>query len=429
VTFKIDKPLGTSATNRRSPKYISPATTEITINVEQNGTSISGYPLTAQLTPTSNGCQSTLATLLCQVTLPLAPGSYTAILTTNDAGNQTLSAQTISFTIVGGQNNVVPLILSGIPYAIGVTTGANAVKGSATSGLTLYGSSTQPILVSAFDADGNIIIGPGAPTFTAAVVSGLNWNVQAPTTTAPNTVLISPPGTNGSGATIAVTAQYPDATCTQPGAVCTQTFSITNHIQTLFVAAFDGNTIVEDVPPTGSPTTIMAGAYPYALALSPAGNLFVANYFGGVAGFAPPLSMSSVNTINVTNGVSHPGALAFDAAGDLFVANYNTSNVTEYAPPYTGPPVVTIPVVAAQALAVDPSSGNLFVTNDSASVLMYAPPYTGNPTTLSGGMNQPSNLALDGAGDLFVINSGNSSVTEYVPPYTVAPVATIVSGL
>jgi hypothetical protein len=426
VTFKIDKPLGTSAANRRSPKYISPATTALTIDVKQNGSSIGGYPVTAQLTPTSNGCSSTLASTLCQVTLPLAPGSYTATLTTADANNTTLSAQTISFTIVAGQNNVVPLILSGIPYAIGVTTGGYAVTGSASSGLTLYGTATQPILVSAFDADGNIIIGPGAPAFSASVLSGNNWTVNAPATTAPNTVTITPPGTNGSGATIAVTAVYPDSTCTQTGAVCARTFSITNHIQTLFVATQDAG--IDEAFPPGQPTILAAlGSTPEAVALGPSGNLFIATSITGVAELLPPYTGAPVT---IANGVQDPLALAFDAGGDLFVADSYDSTVREYAPPYTGSPLVTLPGSSVWGLAVDPSSGNLFVPSESShNVLVYAPPYTGTPTTITAGIDAPFKVALDGAGDLFVLDVGNGWVTEYAPPYTGSPIATITSGV
>jgi len=437
VTFKIDKPQGTSGTNRRSAKYLSPATSQISIDVQQSGTSIAGYPVTAALTAPSTGCVSTLATTLCQITLPLGPGTYTAILTAKDGNNVPLSTQTIGFTILAGQNNVVPLILSGIPYAIGVTTGANAVKGSATSGLTLYGSGTQPVIVSAFDADGNIIIGPGAPTFSANVVSGLNWDVMSPTTTAPNTVLVSPPGTNGSGATIAVTAVYPDSTCTQPGAVCTRTFSITNHIQTLFVADGGNSRITAYAPPySGAPVTINNSiTAPVSIALNAAGQLLAAGYPNDFTVWSAPYTgaPAAFNSVSLTTG------LVLDAAGDAFVANNGANTITEYLPPYTGGVATTIStdIDTPEGMAFD-SAGNLFVANNGSScgingcqgdVAIYAPPYTGTPTLVTSGIGHPGPIAIDGSGNLFVGNQSNSTVTVFAPPYTGAAIATISTGV
>src|ERR1700722_14642889 len=140
ATFRIDVPKTGAAANKRSPQYVSPATTQMAINIEQSGTSIAGYPVTVGLTPTSGGCSSTLASTYCQLTVALAPGSYTATLTTEDANNTPLSsAESIAFTITAGTNNVIPITLSGIPATLQVTSGARAIHGAATSGLTLYG--------------------------------------------------------------------------------------------------------------------------------------------------------------------------------------------------------------------------------------------------------------------------------------------------
>ncbi len=426
VTFKLDQPASTNAANRRSPKYLSPATSQIAIDVEQNGSSINGYPVNAALTLNNNVCSSTLATTLCQITLPLAPGTYTAILTAEDGNNVALSSQTIGFTITAGQNNVVPLVLSGIPYALGITGGASAVQGSANSGLTLYGSAAQPVLVSAFDADGNIIIGPGAPAFTASVLAGTNWHVQAPATTAPNTALITPPGTNGAGATISVTAVYPDTTCSQPGAVCTRTFSITNHIQTLFVATQDAG--VDAALPPGQPTILAATGSPQlVVALNPAGDLIVLTSNSGVEEYFPPYTGAPVA---IASGLTAPVALAFDAGGDLFVADSYANTVTEYAPPYTGSPLVTLPGAGVWGLTVDRSTGDLFIPSETShDVLVYAPPYSGPTTTIASGISFPSQVTLDATGNLFVLDIGNGSVMEYAPPYNGSPIATITAGL
>ncbi len=436
VTFLIDVPAqSTTAASRRRPQYISPATTQMVVNIQQNGSSVSGYPVTVSLTPTSGGCTSTLANTSCQLSFSLAPGSYSATLTAQDASAQALSAaQSVAFTVVVGSNNTVAITLSGIPQEMDIAPGARAVHGSQSAGLVLYGSSPQPFIVNVRDVDGNIIVGPGSPTYSVSVLSGSGWTPAAPSSTAPNVFTLTPPGTNGAGALLRVTATYSDATCTRAGAVCSATFSVKNDIQTLFIAnqasPEGGNTVTEYAPPyTGTPTTISNGVYlPFALVLDAYGNLFVANEEGGstVTEYAPPYSGTPTT---ISNGVNEPFALALDAAGDLFVANTGGSTVTEYAPPYSGTPTtISNGVNKPFALALD-AAGDLFVANTGGNtVTEYAPPYSGTPTTISTGVNQPYALALDAAGDLFVANEEGSTVTEYAPPYSGTP-TTISNGV
>ena len=181
VTFRIDVPAKTGAAHARHPQYLSPATTQMSIDIRQSGVSISGYPTTVPLTPTSGGCTSTLATTYCQLAVSLAPGAYTATLTAEDASANALSsAQTVPFTVAAATNNIIPLTLSGIPVALAVAPGARAVHGSEGAGLTLYGSAAQPVIITARDRDGNIIVGPGSPTYTISLISGSGWSAAAP---------------------------------------------------------------------------------------------------------------------------------------------------------------------------------------------------------------------------------------------------------
>jgi hypothetical protein len=401
------------------------------INIEQSGTSIAGYPVTVGLTPTSGGCSSTLASTYCQLTVALAPGNYTATLTTEDANNTPLSSgQSIAFTITAGANNVIPITLSGIPYALQVASGAAAVHGSAGAGFKLYGLGAQPVIVTALDADGNIIVGPGSPTYTANELIGSGWSAAAPSSTTPNTIAITPPGTNGSGATFSVSASYADSTCSQSGAVCTATFTIVNDVQTLFVANFNLSTVTAYTSPyTSAPTTISAGVIsPQALALDGGGDLFVSNVNAEtVTEYPPPYTAESASI-----SVGEPGiALALNNGVDLLVSNGTANTVIAYPPPYNGNNASTLSsgLNDPSALALD-SSGNLFVANEvNNTVTEYAPPYTGTPaTTISSNVSDPWALTLDGAGDLFVANYLNFTVTEYVPPYTGTPAATITTS-
>jgi len=429
VTFLIDVPAQGLTASRRRPQYVSPATTQMVIDIRQGGVSIAGYPITVALTPTSGGCTSTLANTSCQLSLSLVPGNYTATLTAEDASAQALSiAQSIAFTVVPVGTNRIALTLSGIPHELDIAPGARAVHGSQNEGLLLYGSSAQPFIVNVRDIDGNIIVGPGAPTYAVSVVSGSGWTPANPSGTAPNTFTLTPPGINRAGAVLRVTATYSDTTCSQPGAVCTTTFSVKNDIQTLFVANAGNNHVTEYAPPyTGTPTIISTDVNgPFALTLDAAGDLFVANDGNNtVTEYAPPYT--GTPTI-ISTDVNGPFALTLDAAGDLFVAD-SGNTVTEYAPPYTGTPTtISTGVSDPQALALD-AAGDLFVANfNPNTVTEYAPPYTGTPTTISTGVSEPEALTLDAAGDLFVANVGNNTVTEYAPPYTGTP-TTISTGL
>jgi hypothetical protein len=433
-TIAVPKATGTAST-RRSPRYVSPATASMTVNVvtDPGGTSVVSE--TVALTTTSTGCSSTLASTLCTLTIALGPGSYDATISTADAGSTVLShGQLVDFTIVAGQTNTVSLTLSGIPAALIVSGGTVAVHGSQSAGFTLYGMTAQPLVVEALDADGNLIVGPGSPTFTVAPTSGSGFTITNPTTTSPNTVTLTPPGTNGPGEAFSLTAAYSDGTCSLSGAVCSATFNVKNDVQTLFVANHGSDSVTEYAPPyTGAPTTISNGVVvPDALAMDAAGDLFVASYDAGVTEYASPYT--GAPTVTIASGINEPDALTLDAAGDVFVANFagytgNTGAVTEYAPPYTGTSAtITTGIEQPGSLALD-AYGDVFVANlFNSTVTEYAPPYTGAPTTISTGMDRPEGLALDAAGDLFVANAFNGTVTKYVPPYTAAP-TTISNGV
>jgi hypothetical protein len=472
-TIAIPKATGT-ASARRSPRYVSPATASMTVHVvtDPGGTSVVSE--TVALTNTSNGCSSTLASTSCTLAISLPIGSYDASISTADAGATALSqGQLVDFTIVEGQTNTVALTLSGIPTALIVSGAALAVHGSQAAGFTLYGLTARPLLVQALDADGNVIVGPGAPTFTVASTSGSGYTIVNPTTTAPNTVTLTPPGTNGASETFSVTAASGDGTCALSGSVCSATFSVKNDVQTLFVANHGNSTVMAYAPPyTGAGTTISNGvAVADALATDAAGDLFVGSFGAGVTEYASPytgapmvtigsgvdepvsLAFDAVGDLFVSNsaggtgnagtvteyaapyggpsatistGIDTPGSLALDGAGDVFVANLFNSTVTEYAPPYTGTPTtISTGVDHPEAVALN-ATGDLFVANAfNATVTEYAPPYSGTPTTISSGVSLPDGLTVNSAGDVFVSNEGNNKVTEYAPPYTGSPMTTI----
>ncbi len=436
ATLSIRIPKATQTAGGTKPAYVSPATTQMTLDIQQGGVSITGYPTTVALTPTSAGCSSTLASTLCQLTLSLAPGNYVASLTLLDASSTALSAvQNVAFTVTAGTANAINVSLSGIPHSIVVSPGTYAVTGTQNAGMTLYGAAAQHLIVNALDGDGNIIIGPGAPTFTATVQSGTGWSTTAPAASTPNTLTVTPPGSNGSFASLAVTAAYPDATCSLSGAVCSTTVGIKNDVQRLYVLNFGTPAVTGYTLPatTGASPSIAAfngGHFSngFALVLNSSNDVFVADptvaaRTGTNAVYEYTSSGAYVTSIPSTSGVNQPWGLAVDRTGDLFVANLGGKNVTEYPPPYTTSTPITLSkgtsgsafTFGAGGLTFD-SNGNLFIETENT-LYTFGPPFaTANNATAQQSLgNYGTPLAIDQANNIYAIDT-NGKVLKLEPP-------------
>ena len=402
----------------RRPAYVSPATQSMKISVLQGSTSVLSQ--TVGLTATSSGCTSSLANITCTLTLNLNAGSYTASITTydgaNGTGNALSTAQNVSFTVAANQNNIVPLGLSGIP--------ANIVA--------LAGNTANTVYVVAEDADGNFIVGSGAPTFTATKASGnAVAAITQPSSTAPNTIALAPasPAVYGTE-TIGVTASYPTGQtngCASSGAVCALAapISVTNNDGTAFIANYeDDNTIGFSLPLTSntqSPSfTFGALGYPYGgVAVSGTGTLFTWGYSSGSLLVSSPPYTNSTVTANATIGLSDSywqGAVAPN--GDVFIPEYPGAVAIE-APPYTGAATQLSTGVSDIYGAAADSNSNLYVANEgSDSVTVYAPPYTSVSATLAT-TSSPYGVVVSGSKlyvteddyvDIFTLPATSSSV-------------------
>lgn len=381
-----------NTTSTKRPAYVSPATQSMTIAVLSGTTTVISQ--TVGLTTTSTGCTSSLANITCTLTLNLNPGSYTASITTydgtNGSGNALSTAQALSFTVTAGQNNIVPLGLSGIPTSI----------------LAFAGTATNSVYVVAQDADGNFIVGPGAPTFTATGSGATVATITQPTATAPNTIafaVASPapaPGTE----TVNVTASYPSgetSACSQAGAVCTLATPIT-------------------VTYTG-------------------GTAFLANYENdNVIGFAlPPTSNTQAASVTIPGVNDEPywGIAVNSSTGEVFSWGYSSPyTLVASSPPYTSSVSNTSTGLVepyGYSIASVAPNGDLFIpeyptTNGAVGVL--APPYTGAVTAITNGIDDPYGVATDSSNNLYVANGGASTVTVYAPPYTGTPTTVATSA-
>jgi len=379
ANFRITIPAKTTTASHRTPAYVSPATQSMTVAISGSASSMQ----TVNLTPTSSGCSSTLATTQCTLTIALAPGTYTAVVTTYDglnaAGNVLSSGQNVNFTVVAGTTNTVALTLSGIPHAIIVAPQSAGITQVNPTNLRMVGFATQKALIVATDADGNIIVGPGAPTYTVAQASGAPFAITNQTIASPNTFALAVQSQNGSEilAGFTITAAFSDQTCSQTGAVCTATFNVDEHEPTLFIQ--QNQELDALTPPYGQNVTALSG-------------------YGGADTFGN-------------------GSMAFDSAGNLYVtddANYQTD---VYAPPYTSDPFQTYPATSAASggtdldgVAISPND-TLFIADGSNIDIV---PHGGTLTSIANGQ-QVRHVITDSADDVYAL-SADGSLTKYSAP-------------
>lgn len=186
----------------------------------------------------------------------------------------------------------------------------------------------------------------------------------------------------------------------------------------------NGNSISK-VTSSGAVSTFVSGLKsPSSLAFDNAGNLYVANWSNnGYGNISKVSSGGSVSTF-VNSGVNYSTALAIDNVGNLYVTNQGGNSVSK---------VISSGVVStfvaglsnASSLAFD-TSGDLYV----AEQLQYGSQYNYNSISLvskitsnsvmtmfvDSGLNNPSALTFDKAGNLYVANQlgnfANSSISK-----------------
>ncbi len=458
VTVRITIPKKNATA--RGAQYVSPATTQMTIDIEQGGVPISGYPQTIGLTPTSTGCTSTLANTLCQLSLALAPGAYTATISLLDAsGNALSSAQSVPFTVVAGTNNTIPIVLGGIPHAIDLTP-VNAPNSIGPSGLSVLGMQSIPIAAYTTDADDNIIVGPGAPTMTASVSSvgsGSGIGVTSPSSTTPNTLAISSTGYGTATLTVVATPSIGSAIQSQipvtagyylttlaGGTMCgfadgsglsarfgcggSRAIGITyDSGDGNFYAADDGNCAIRQVTAAGVVTTIAGGPANCGFADGTGtaakfysvkaitydtgnGNLYVADNCAirqvTISGLVTTIAGGGPSACGFADGTgsaakfSDSYGIVYDSAnGDLYVADSTNCAIRQ----------VTTSGVVTTIAGAGPSTGCSFADG----------------TGIAARFNFPEDIAFDANnGDLYVADRVNFVVRQV----TTAGVVTTIAG-
>lgn len=312
VVIQIPPKSSTASSAARQPQYVSPSTQSITVSVD-------GGPATAQnLTPGSPNCDvpAPLSPLTCTVNISAAPGTHTFTFVTYDGLNGTgnvLSTNSVSQNIVANQSNTVNVTLDGVPKSFQVLPlpSLGAIQGTATSGFQFLGRETYTMEIDAVDADGNYILGPGAPALRVSVSNasvGSGVTVTAASNGNPNEFVVK--STGFGSATLAIAA---------------------------------GSALTTNVPlVSAAVTTTIAGA-------------------AGTNGFADGSGTAA--------NFYYPQGITYDSAdGSLYVADTFNNEVRKVTPAGA---VTTfagsrfIPKIGApRGIAYDPDNGNLYLTTD-----------------------------------------------------------------
>jgi hypothetical protein len=110
-------------------------------------------------------------------------------------------------TIAAGQANSINVTLQGVPASVALIPGpTSTLARTTTAGFTLSKCfASQSVSVIGLDADGNYILGPGAPTPSLTSSDTTQMAVTAPTSSSPNTFTLTRPAIPNANATITLT--------------------------------------------------------------------------------------------------------------------------------------------------------------------------------------------------------------------------------
>ena len=412
-----------SAQARLAPKYVSASTQSVIIALTSvngkayAGTASSPAAVSTSLTPSSPNCTSGPSGLTCTAPATAVAGNDVYSVTTYDGSANLLSEGTATLTVVAGQSNTGSLTLNGVMASITLAFVSDQhVSGSQSAGFSIIGNQPHTFTVVPLDADGNTIVGPGAPTL--AVTSGSSDVVVASTET--------------SGTYTAQVQSYsatPVQLVVTPSTGTTVDVNLTT-VQEMWVANAGGNNVTAYDASTGAQVgddTITAGVdAPFMIATGPNGDLWISNYSGNqIEEVVPSTNVAVVSISGANSEIDEPFGIAFDSSGNLYLSNSGAGGMERFdASSFAGmtgaqdiTPSLNSPGDASDPVqdAVD-SSGNLWVADDGDATirvfnsgLNQVASLTGSQTFLDG----PTGVAFDAAGHLWVADEAAASIDEF----------------
>jgi len=409
LRFSVLIPKQSSMQGRR-PNYISPSTVGMTIAIANPSLGTTPVSATLALTPASPGCGGSGGTTVCTITVPLAAcpsnddcyqgtiATYDQV-TCNASGCSIPSAslakplsenQGFEFSIAPNVANTFNATLDGVPASVQIVPNSgNALVGTSATGFSTTKCLTAPQIVSvvSFDADGNQIVGPGAPQST--LTSSDSTRLPATASSTPSQYSLVPPSqlTAQTIPAPGYTVQLSASVTTLPGVTPATTKSTTSSVT--FNNDTCGILTLFPAPVVRSSGGFKLAVHPFGIAFSDANDVYFTSTYPGNGNQVN--DYEGVCTINTTSGAGscltspsgnadycatcNPKGIVAGSDGTVYWTESESANVGSYAP--AGATLQHITIGSPGGLLPQDltfgSDGNLWVANASGSVTRLIP--------------------------------------------------------
>ncbi len=194
----------------------------------------------------------------------------------------------------------------------------------------------------------------------------------------------------------------------------------------VFIADSGANAVWEFTPGSTKPASLGTGLKaPTGVAVDGAGNVFIADtgnnqiveipVVAGAPSTAAQVAIVASGTSIAGAALSGPQGVSIDPAGNLYIADTGNKRVL-FLPGYESYQLSGAYTLGSQwtspvAIAVAPS-GLIYVADSGAGEIdsIVSAISTSTETTVVTGLDAPSSISVDPAGDLFVVEAGSSNV-------------------
>jgi hypothetical protein len=449
---------------QRGARYISAATKGLLMTF----TGASTVAQAVNLTPADPRCAG--SPVVCAFSIDLAPGAYTASVTTYDeapvngaipAGAKLLSTDAgVPVSATPGTANLLRLTLDGVPASIVLPGLAPADAGSGffnkafsvsvldADGFTIVGTYTTPITLSNSDATGITEVTtsgsdnpPARTLLSSADTPALSYSGQAVNAA---TITASAGSIHGSFLfevflplyvadtsnmavkEIPIGCTYATCIITIGGGFSTPTAVTSDASGNVYVSDY-GHNAVKKIPAGCYDSTCVltiGGGFslPYGIAIDHAGEVFVADFGNNAVKKIPPGCTSATCVVVAGGGFHNARGVTVSPSGTVFVADTNDNLIKSMATNCTNAQCVSTrstgtALQAPTSIALD-GANNVYVAEPTSNIVREVPAGCNVATcvvTIGGGFSSPYGVTADWQGDVFVADTGNNA-TKSIPP-------------